>query len=76
MPSLRRSFGIIGLFIGLLLYAVLAVWLFAPVSRLNPLLQMPIWLVLGTAWIIPVRPLIVWIETGRWRVVPTDPPHE
>lgn len=67
MPSLRRSFGIIALFVGLIAYAVFAVWLFDPVSRLHPLLQLPIWLVLGVAWIFPVKPLMVWIETGRWK---------
>ena len=68
MPSLRRSFGIIALFVGLLIYAVIAVWLFDPVSRLHPLLQLPIWLVLGVAWIFPVKPLMIWIETGKWKV--------
>ena len=67
MPSLRRSFGILALLVGLLCYALLAAWLFAPVSKLHPLLQLPIWIVLGTAWIIPAKPLMVWIETGRWR---------
>ena len=68
MPSLRRSFGIIALFIGLLVYALFAVWVFDPVSRLHPLLQMPIWLVLGVAWIFPVKPLMIWIETGKWKL--------
>lgn len=68
MPSLRRSFGIIALFIGLMVYALFAVWVFDPVSRLHPLLQMPIWLVLGVAWIFPVKPLMIWIETGKWKL--------
>lgn len=67
MPSLRRSFGIIALLVGILCYALFAIWLFEPVSRLHPLLQLPIWLVLGVAWVLPARPLIVWIETGKWR---------
>lgn len=67
MPSLRRSFGVLALLVGILCYALFAIWLFAPVSRLHPLLQLPIWLVLGIAWILPARPLIVWIETGKWR---------
>lgn len=66
-PSLRRPLGILALLVGLLAYALLAVWLLEPVARLNPLLQAPIWLVVGIAWVVPVRPLLVWIETGRWR---------
>lgn len=66
-PSLRRPLGILALFVGLLAYAMLAVWLLEPVERLSPLLQAPIWLVVGIAWVFPVKPLLVWIETGRWR---------
>jgi hypothetical protein len=66
-PSLRRPLGILALFVGLLAYALFAVWLLEPVAQLSPLLQAPIWLVVGIAWVVPVRPLLVWIETGRWR---------
>jgi hypothetical protein len=66
-PSLRRPFGIIFLIVLIFAYALFAVWLFEPVGRLHPLIQLPIWLVLGVAWVIPVRPLIIWIETGRWK---------
>lgn len=65
--SLRRPFGIIGLIILILAYALLAVWLFEPVARLHPLLQFPVWLILGIAWVVPAKPLVFWIETGRWR---------
>ncbi len=66
-PSLRRPIGIICLLIGILAYALFAVWLFEPVGRLHPLLQLPIWLILGIAWVVPARPLLVWIETGKFR---------
>ncbi len=66
-PNLRRPFGILGLLIAILAYALFVVWLFEPVARLHPLLQAPVWLVLGIAWVVPVRPLLVWIETGLWK---------
>lgn len=66
-PSLRRPLGILALLVGILAYALFAVWLFEPVATLHPLVQAPIWLVLGIAWVFPVKPLLVWIETGRWR---------
>lgn len=65
-PSLRRPLGAIAIFIGLLVYATLAVWLLAPVSRLHPALQLPIWAVLGIVWVLPLKPVIRWIETGKW----------
>lgn len=65
-PSLRRSFGILGLLVGIFVYALGVVWLVEPVVKLHPLVQAPIWLFLGIAWIWPVRPIMVWIETGRW----------
>ncbi len=66
-PSLRRPLGILAIFLGLLVYAVLAVLLLAPVSSLHPLLQMPIWAFLGIAWVLPLKPVLFWIETGRWK---------
>lgn len=66
-PHIRRPLGILALIVALFAYALFAVWLFEPVSRLHPLLQLPIWAVLGVAWVFPLKPVIVWIETGRWR---------
>lgn len=66
-PSLRRPLGILGLLLFLCLYALAAVALAEPVTRLNPLVQLPVWIVLGLAWVIPCRPVLLWIETGRFR---------
>lgn len=66
-PSLRKPFGVLLLIVLLALYAVLAVAIAAPVTRLPALLQLPVWIVLGIAWVFPARPLIRWIEIGRFR---------
>lgn len=66
-PSLRRPFGILAILVGILAYALFAVWLFEPVATLHPLVQLPIWAVLGVAWVFPLKPVLTWIETGKWR---------
>ena len=66
-PHIRRPLGIIALIIGIFAYALFAVWLFEPVGRLHPLLQLPVWALLGVAWVFPLKPVIIWIETGKWR---------
>ena len=66
-PTLRRPLGILAVLVGILAYALFAVWLFAPVASLHPLVQLPIWAVLGVAWVFPLKPVMVWIETGKWR---------
>ncbi|MCG2842413.1 DUF2842 domain-containing protein [Sandaracinobacter sp. RS1-74] len=66
-PHIRRPLGILAVLVGILAYALFAVWLFEPVSTLHPLLQLPIWAVLGVAWVFPLKPVMIWIETGRWR---------
>lgn len=66
-PSLRKPFGVLLLIVLIALYAVLAVAVAEPVTRLHVLLQLPIWIALGIAWVFPARPLVRWIETGRFR---------
>jgi hypothetical protein len=66
-PTLRRPLGILAVLVGILAYALFAVWLFEPVASLHPLVQLPIWAVLGVAWVFPLKPVMVWIETGKWR---------
>ena len=66
-PSRRKPFGVLLLIVLIAIYAVLAVAVAEPVTRLHVLLQLPIWIVLGIAWVFPARPLVRWIETGRFR---------
>ena len=67
-PHIRRPLGILALIVAIFAYALFAVWLFEPVSRLHVLVQLPIWAVLGVAWVFPLKPVLIWIETGKWRV--------
>lgn len=66
-PHIRRPLGILALIVAIFAYALFAVWLFEPVGRLHPLIQLPIWAVLGVAWVFPLKPVMIWIETGKWR---------
>jgi len=66
--SIRRPLGILALVIALFAYVIFVVWLFEPIGRLHPLLQLPLWMILGIGWIFPCRPLLVWIETGHLRL--------
>ena len=66
-PSLRKPFGVLLLIVLIAIYALVAVAVADPVTRLPVLVQLPIWIVLGIAWVFPARPLVRWIETGRFR---------
>ncbi|MBW7947116.1 DUF2842 domain-containing protein [Sphingosinicella microcystinivorans] len=66
-PSLRKPFGVLLLILLIALYALAAVAVAEPVTRLPALVQLPVWVALGIAWVFPARPLVRWIETGRFR---------
>lgn len=66
-PSLRKPFGIIGLILGLTIYALLVAQLSPWIGRLHVLVQLPIYLILGVAWLLPLKPWLIWMETGHWR---------
>lgn len=65
-PTLRKPMGVLGLIVGLIIYAALVASLAGPIGRLPVLAQAVIYLVLGVVWILPLRPLLIWMETGRW----------
>lgn len=66
-PTLRIPIGVIGLIVGLILYA-LGVLLLSPwIERLPVLVQTLVYLVLGVAWLLPLKRFLIWMETGRWR---------
>ena len=66
-PTLRKPAGVLGIIVGLALYAALVASLAGVIGRLPVLVQAPIYLVLGVIWVLPLRPLLLWMETGRWR---------
>lgn len=65
-PTLRIPLGVLALFLGLIVYALLVAWASQWIGRLHVLLQTPIYIVLGTIWLLPLRRFLIWMETGRW----------
>lgn len=65
-PTWRKPVGILGLFVAVMVYAVIVARLVEPVSTWPILVQTPIWIVLGTIWLLPLRRFLIWMETGRW----------
>ncbi|MDT8279641.1 MAG: DUF2842 domain-containing protein, partial [Erythrobacter sp.] len=66
-PTWRIPFGIISLFIALIIYAVI-IARYAPglIGRWNGLAQTVVYVVLGLIWLLPLRRFLIWMETGRW----------
>ncbi len=66
-PTWRIPFGIISLFIALIIYAVIIAG-YAPglIGRWNGLAQTVVYVVLGLIWLLPLRRFLIWMETGRW----------
>lgn len=66
-PTWRIPVGIIGLFLGLIVYGVLiAVYLADTLSTLPWYVQSVIYLILGVAWLLPLKKFLIWMETGKW----------
>ncbi len=66
-PTWRKPAGMLGLVLGLTIYAVLVASAAPLIADWPALAQAPIYLVLGIIWILPLKPLLQWMETGRWR---------
>jgi len=66
-PTWRKPIGILGLFLAVMIYAVVVSVLVTPISQWHVLIQTPIYIVLGIAWLLPLRRFLIWMETGRWR---------
>lgn len=66
-PTWRIPFGIVTLFVLLMLYGV-------TIARYAPSLiggwsggaQTVVYVVLGLVWLLPLRRFLIWMETGRW----------
>ena len=71
-PTFRIPLGILGLLIGLTIYAVI-IARYAPELMLDwpTWLQTIIYLILGVIWLLPLRRFLIWMETGSW-----SPPEE
>lgn len=66
-PTWRKPIGILGLFLAVMIYAIVAARLVVPISEWHVLVQTPIYIVLGTVWLLPLRRFLIWMETGRWK---------
>lgn len=66
-PNWRIPVGIIGLLLGLLIYAILIARYVPELIGTWPVIaQMLVYLILGLAWLLPLRRFLIWMETGRW----------
>jgi hypothetical protein len=67
-PTLRIPFGVLGLFVALMVYGGLVARYIAPlIQDWHALLQTPVYLLLGVVWLLPLRRFLIWMETGHWR---------
>tara|TARA_B100000678_G_scaffold235469_1_gene204860 strand:- start:443 stop:658 length:216 start_codon:yes stop_codon:yes gene_type:complete len=66
-PNWRIPVGILGLLLGLFVYAILiARYVPELIGSWPVLVQTPIYLVLGIIWLLPLKRFLIWMETGRW----------
>ena len=66
-PTWRIPVGIIGLFLGLMVYGILiAVYLADFLAGWHRLAQTIVYILLGTVWLLPLGNFLIWMETGKW----------
>jgi len=66
-PTARIPIGILGLFIGLIIYGVLiARYIPDVIGDWPTLAQTAVYLVLGVIWLLPLQRFLIWMETGHW----------
>lgn len=64
-PALRSLIGMIGMIVGLTLYAFLAAGVGNLLSDMHLAIQMTYYLIVGLLWIIPAKKLIYWMGEKR-----------
>jgi len=66
-PTWRIPFGIVSLFIGLMVYGVV-IARYAPgvIGTWSGGAQTVVYVVLGLVWLLPLKRFLIWMETGRW----------
>ncbi|MEM6909276.1 MAG: DUF2842 domain-containing protein [Pseudomonadota bacterium] len=71
-PTWRIPIGIIGLFIGLMIYGIV-IARYAPdlIGSWSGGAQTVVYLILGVIWLLPLRRFLIWMETGSWSPPPT-----
>ncbi len=67
-PTWRVPVGILGLIVGLIVYAlVVARYVPEIVGGWHAVLQTVVYLFFGLVWLLPLKRLLVWMEAGRAR---------
>jgi hypothetical protein len=70
-PTWRIPFGIISLFVALMVYGVLiAVYLSDLVGQWPGWAQTILYVFLGLVWLLPLKRFLIWMETGSWSPPP------
>ncbi len=66
-PTWRIPAGIISLFIGLMIYAIV-IARYAPdiIGTWPGPAQTVVYVILGVIWLLPLRNFLIWMETGSW----------
>ena len=66
-PTWRIPFGIIGLFVLLMIYGVV-IARYAPsiIGSWSGGAQTVVYVVLGLIWLLPLKRFLIWMETGHW----------
>ncbi|GAA0764875.1 membrane protein YdbS with pleckstrin-like domain [Erythromicrobium ramosum] len=66
-PTWRIPFGIVSLFIALIVYGVV-IARYAPdiIGRWSGGSQAVVYVVLGLIWLLPLKRFLIWMETGIW----------
>ncbi|RNJ61719.1 MAG: DUF2842 domain-containing protein [Porphyrobacter sp. IPPAS B-1204] len=76
-PTWRIPFGIVSLFVLLIVYGVV-IARYAPgiIGRWSGLAQTVVYVVLGLIWLLPLKRFLIWMETGSWSPpAPKDAPE-
>lgn len=75
-PTWRIPVGIIGLFVALMVYAII-IARYAPdiIGDWPGAAQTAIYVVLGLLWLLPLRNFLIWMETGSWSAPTDDEPQ-
>ena len=76
-PTWRIPFGIISLFLALIVYGVV-IARYAPgiIGGWSGLAQAVVYVVLGLIWLLPLRRFLIWMETGSWSPPVVSDPQE
>ena len=76
-PTWRIPFGIVSLFIALIIYGVV-IARYAPdiIGRWSGGAQTVVYVVLGLIWLLPLKRFLIWMETGSWSPPPVEQTKE